>query len=250
MKFKGICVIYIGGFGGIGQKCIEELLKEEIGHMFLFDVVANDEYLDKFQKEFSNSKIEFVPVDMSKVETIENAYKIVMDKIGHIDIVINGSGILNERLIDLTVAVNLTGVIHSNLIALNHMSKANGGLGGIIVNIASVAGLEPMAIAAVYSATKSAVISFSKTMANPCYYEHTGVSFITICPGSTTTNIIRDLSLKSTFPQYYEEIKETMENHSKQSPEKLAKAFVRILEIADNGTLWTVIGGKFEKVDE
>lgn len=45
------------------------------------------------------------------------------------------------------------------------MSKANGGHGGLIVNIASVAGLEPMAFTAVYSATKSGVISFTKSMA-------------------------------------------------------------------------------------
>ncbi|XP_061390652.1 alcohol dehydrogenase-like, partial [Musca vetustissima] len=245
MDVKGKCVIYIGGFGGIGRKCIEELLKKELAHLFIFDLATNDIYLSKLQKEFPNSIIEYVRVDMSMVETIKDAYKVVMDKTGGIDIVVNGSGILNERLIDLTVAINLTGVIHSNLIALNHMSKAKGGRGGLVVNIASLAGLENMPMTAVYGATKSGVINFTKSMA--AYYECSGVNFIAVCPGATITPIVADLASKSTFPEYCEAILKTLGKQSVQTAEQCAQAFMKIVETADNGTIWTVLGGNFEK---
>lgn len=48
------------------------------------------------------------------------------------------------------------------------MSKANGGSGGIIVNIASVAGLEPIPGMPIYSATKHGVIGFTRSMAVSC----------------------------------------------------------------------------------
>uniref|UniRef100_A0A1I8MVK8 Alcohol dehydrogenase n=1 Tax=Musca domestica TaxID=7370 RepID=A0A1I8MVK8_MUSDO len=249
MDFKGKSVVYIGGFGGIGQKCIEELLKREIGFLFIFELATNDEYVKKLKESFSNCKIEHISVDMSKVATIENAYKCVMEKIKHIDMVVNGSGILNERLIDLSVAVNLTGVIHSNFIALSYMSKANGGHGGLIVNIASVAGLEPMAFTAVYSATKSGVISFTKSMANPSYFQNTGVSFIAICPGGTITKLLADLQSKSTFPEFFEEVKKSMGKQALQSADAFAEEFIKILEIAYNGTVWTVEGGTVKNVD-
>lgn len=116
MDFKGKSVVYIGGFGGIGQKSIEELLKREISFLFIFELATNDEYVKKLQESFPNCKIEYIPVDMSKVVTIENAYKCVMEKINHIDMVVNGSGILNERLLDLSIAVNLV----SHLLAFSY----------------------------------------------------------------------------------------------------------------------------------
>ncbi|XP_073841357.1 alcohol dehydrogenase 1-like [Musca autumnalis] len=249
MDLKGKNVIYIGGFGGIGQKCVEELLKREVDNLFIFELISKDEYLKSLQEKFPSSKIEYIMVDMSKVETVENAYTKVMEKVGQIDMVVNGSGLLNERLIDLTVAVNLTGVIHSNLIALNYMSKAKGGCGGVIVNIASVAGLEPLAFTAVYSATKSGLINFSKSMANPCYYQNTGVSFVVVCPGATITGIVRDLASKSTFPEYYEEIRQSIAKHVIQTAEQFAQEFIKILDVAENGTIWTIEGGNFQNVN-
>ena len=44
------------------------------------------------------------------------------------------------------------------------MDKSNGGRGGLIINISSVAGLEPTAVVAVYSATKHGVTAFTRAM--------------------------------------------------------------------------------------
>lgn len=48
---------------------------------------------------------------------------------------------------------------------MDAMSKANGGKGGVIVNIASVAGLTVTPGIPVYNATKHGVIGFTRSMA-------------------------------------------------------------------------------------
>lgn len=48
--------------------------------------------------------------------------------------------------------------------AFDLMHKENNGKGGVIVNIASIAGLKPMKGKAVYCATKHAVVGFSRSL--------------------------------------------------------------------------------------
>lgn len=44
------------------------------------------------------------------------------------------------------------------------MSKEKGGKGGFVVNISSIAGLEPMPFGVTYSATKFGVVGFTRSM--------------------------------------------------------------------------------------
>lgn len=57
------------------------------------------------------------------------------------------------------------GCINVSLAALNAMSKVNGGNGGVVVNVASVAGLVPIAMSPFYNASKHGVIGFTRTLA-------------------------------------------------------------------------------------
>jgi len=45
------------------------------------------------------------------------------------------------------------------------MGKDNGGKGGIVVNMSSVVGLDPMFIIPVYGATKAGIINFTRCLA-------------------------------------------------------------------------------------
>lgn len=54
-------------------------------------------------------------------------------------------------------------VIHGTMLGLKYMGKDNGGDGGIIVNIASIAGITPFAVCPIYCATKHGVIGLSRS---------------------------------------------------------------------------------------
>lgn len=56
------------------------------------------------------------------------------------------------------------GTIHSTYEAIDHMSKSTGGSGGIVMNIASVFGLDPLYSAPSYGASKRGVIALMQSL--------------------------------------------------------------------------------------
>jgi NAD(P)-dependent dehydrogenase (short-subunit alcohol dehydrogenase family) len=92
------------------------------------------------------------------------------------------TGEVGEELIDAALAVNvkavilLTGLIAPGMAARGH---------GAIVNLGSINGLAGMAGSALYSATKAAIHSLSKSWADE--YGPAGVRVNTVAPGPTTT---------------------------------------------------------------
>jgi 3-oxoacyl-[acyl-carrier protein] reductase len=121
----------------------------------------------------------------------------VVDRFGTIDILVNnagGSGAIGpggQRLtgsavfadsnrddIDLIVAVNFVGVIYMTRAALEVMLPEGRGR---IINIASEGGKVGMAGSVVYSASKTAVIGFTRNLAHEVGPH--GVSIVAVCPG-------------------------------------------------------------------
>lgn len=72
------------------------------------------------------------------------------------------------------------------------MGKDKGGRGGIVVNIASILGLQPLAGCPVYVGTKHFVVGFDRSMGTPLYYNRTGIKVLTMCPGVTDTPLISE----------------------------------------------------------
>jgi 15-hydroxyprostaglandin dehydrogenase (NAD) len=55
-------------------------------------------------------------------------------------------------------------VVRGTLLGLQYMGKDEGGKGGVVVNMASLAGLEAFAPLPVYSATKNGVIGLTRSL--------------------------------------------------------------------------------------
>ncbi|CAB0043321.1 unnamed protein product [Trichogramma brassicae] len=83
-------------------------------------------------------------------------------------------------------------VLSCSLLALTHMGKHKGGRGGLIVNVNAILGLTDCPLLPFYSATKHAIIGFTRCMKDN--FNSTGVRVVSICPGVTKTNLIRKLS--------------------------------------------------------
>ncbi|XP_061399471.1 fat body protein 2-like [Musca vetustissima] len=183
----------------------------------------------------------------AKSETIKAAYKRAKELIGTFDVVVNGSGVANEGNIDQLVQINLGGLMHSSLTAMDYMSKANGGQGGYIINIGSITGLNPTDFCGLYGATKSGVINFTNTMAKPLYFDKTGVSFVTICPGVTLTTMLKDVVTKCLSAKYLSKDNNLFDSVIDQTPAEFAENLVKVLESAANGTIWVLDGGKIHE---
>ncbi|XP_017043297.1 alcohol dehydrogenase-like [Drosophila ficusphila] len=248
MDLTGKNVVYLGGFGGIGQKCVQELLQRPIKALAIFDLAKNADLLAEWKGKHPNTDIFYQKVDITKKSDIDAAYKATAERFGHFDVVVNGSGLMNDRLVELSIQINLLGVINSTLTALEYMDKAKGGKGGLILNISSVAGLQPTAIMAIYSAAKTGVTTFTRALANPFFFAHSGVGFVTICPGFTDTGLLEDIGSKTTFT--YETPMLAMFNKVKrQKAEDCARNLVLAIETAKNGDVLMIEDGKTQEID-
>lgn len=129
------------------------------------------------------------------------------------------------------------------------MDKSKGGRGGIIVNISSIAGIETTGMFAIYSAAKHGVTAFSRSMANPLYYHHTQVNFITICPGLTETALLDNVQDKATLKEYAGPMSQRFANIKRQSAETCARNLVKAVEINKLGSVWLLDLGEMSEVE-
>jgi NAD(P)-dependent dehydrogenase (short-subunit alcohol dehydrogenase family) len=67
-------------------------------------------------------------------------------------------------------------VVRGTLLGLQYMGKDKGGKGGVVVNIASIVGMAPLAGSPVYVATKHAVIGLTRSFGVSTAHSNVGVT--------------------------------------------------------------------------
>ncbi|MBF0142660.1 MAG: 3-oxoacyl-[acyl-carrier-protein] reductase [Magnetococcales bacterium] len=109
-------------------------------------------------------------VDVTSAAAVEEAIKAVQERYGRIDILVNNAGITQDNLLlrmgeehwDRVMEVNLKSVYRLTRLVLRPMMKARYGR---IVNISSVVALTGNPGQANYSASKAALLGFTKSVA-------------------------------------------------------------------------------------
>lgn len=81
------------------------------------------------------------------------------------------------------------------------MSITNGHKGGCIVNIASITGLKPYSQAPAYTASKHAVVGYTRAIGESPLSAAFGIKFIAICPGFTDTSLVQTMSQRLYHPR-------------------------------------------------
>uniref|UniRef100_A0A182WBG9 Alcohol dehydrogenase n=1 Tax=Anopheles minimus TaxID=112268 RepID=A0A182WBG9_9DIPT len=247
MSLADQSAVVFGGCGGMGIAIGQHLLKEGVKKLFILDVVElSDSNLARLKEYSSDALILCKTCDISNREELKQMLeKDVLAALGSIDILVNSAGIVESKVPDKLIGVNLTGVINSCLIALNMMSRANGGKGGVIVNVASTAGLEPIAFLPTYCASKHGIIGFTRSLGVQPVFDETGVKFIIICPGGTRTRMfenVRQLSIEiQALQKMFREFKHPF---APQSPDVVGACVVQAIEQGENGSTWICNDGK------
>jgi len=137
-----------------------------------------------------------IAADVTDARDVEHAFQAVLDEFSVIDILVNNAGTgIRKPFQEMTPAewdslidVNVKGVLHCTRAALQHMQPRRR---GCIINIASRAGRQPEPQLAVYSATKAALVAFSRALAHEV--NALGIRVVTVCPGPVDTERIRRL---------------------------------------------------------
>uniref|UniRef100_G3N994 15-hydroxyprostaglandin dehydrogenase n=1 Tax=Gasterosteus aculeatus aculeatus TaxID=481459 RepID=G3N994_GASAC len=151
MSLSGKSAVVTGAAMGIGR-AITEVLLQNGAKVALLDVdeTAGRSLKEVLDREYPPERTLFLSCDVESEEQIKAALQETAETFGGIDIMCNNAGILNEAAWEKAVSINMMGVIRGTYLALEHMSKLSGGRGGVIVNMASMAGLGPLPSCPVY----------------------------------------------------------------------------------------------------
>lgn len=139
------------------------------------------------------TRIEAVALDLAQQESVEAAFRIAGERLGHPAILVNNAGIAKAAPFSKTdpalwhevIEVDLSGAYLCIRQTLQHMIK-NGY--GRIVNIASTAGLTGYPYVAAYCAAKHGLIGLTRALARET--ARTAVTVNAVCPGYTDTAIV------------------------------------------------------------
>jgi len=172
-----------GGSSGIGL-AIARLLRDEG-----FELTVAGRTPEKVGAAAAELGALGVVADVSVEEDCRRVVEEHRERHGRLDVLINSAGMgiagpvdeLPVRQLDLQLDVNLRGLMLVTAAALPLLREA----GGLVVNLASIAGTVPTPFLPVYGATKAAVIQFTTTL-NRGEQEH-GVRATAISPGFVDT---------------------------------------------------------------
>lgn len=133
------------------------------------------------------------PADVARPEAIEAAVAAAIARFGRIDVVVAAAGVWSEGPIEelaeaeyeRVMDVNVKGVVFTARAAIGPLRAAGG---GAILAIASDAGIQANRGAALYCASKGAVVLFAKTLALDLAAD--GIRVNAVCPGDVATPML------------------------------------------------------------
>jgi NAD(P)-dependent dehydrogenase (short-subunit alcohol dehydrogenase family) len=137
-------------------------------------------------------------IDISRSDSVNAAMAEVLATRGRIDILVNNAGIAGKAAPiweqsdadwQGVIAVNLLGVVYCTRSVIPHMRQRQYGR---VVNIASIAGKEGNPNMSPYSATKAAVIGFTKSVGKEVATE--GICVNAVAPAVIRTHILDQLT--------------------------------------------------------
>jgi 3-oxoacyl-[acyl-carrier protein] reductase len=169
-KLEGKVAVVTGASKGIGAAIAKHLAAE--GAAVVVNYSSSKEGADRVVDEIAkkSGKAVAVQANVSKQADIDRLFAETKKAFGKLDILVNNAGVYEfSPLEGVTEAhfhkhfdLNVLGLILTTQAAVKHFSPA----GGSIVNISSIASTLAPATASVYSATKGAVDTITRSLAN------------------------------------------------------------------------------------
>ncbi len=188
--FKKKTALITGASVGIGRATALEMAKGG-ADLVLLDI--DFEKLESVRKEIGDgSRVLILKCDISDQEAVEQCAKTALEQFGKIDILVNNAAIwriqtpfaeMEPEIWRQLFDINVHGTAYMTRAILPGMLKQGYGR---IINVASVAGVYGNANMACYSATKGAVISFTKALAKEVGPQ--GIMVNAVSPGTVTSS--------------------------------------------------------------
>ena len=182
-------VFITGGTRGIGRACTELFLNK--GYNVAITYQKSDDIANDMTKIYGQ-KFLAIKCDVADSTQVKDAFEKVKFNLGGVDILVNNAGISSQKMLcDVTEAewdhmfdVNVKGMYNTVKEAMSYMVHQKYGK---IINISSVWGMVGASCEVPYSATKAAVIGFTKALAKEL--GPSGICVNCVAPGVIDTDM-------------------------------------------------------------
>jgi len=189
-SLQGKVAVVTGGTRGIGR----EIARALVGKHADVVICGRDKTLAKqvgadLSRE-GPGRCEGIACDVRRYGEVEALMRHAAETFGGLDILVNNAGVAGRGAVaDLplekwheVIETNLTGVFYGCRAAIPWIRKRGG---GYIINISSLAGVNPIPNLSAYNASKFGLVGFSEAFMQEIRYD--GIRVSTILPGSVDT---------------------------------------------------------------
>lgn len=219
-NIKDKVIIITGASSGIGEAAAKKLAS--LGAKVVVSARREDKLKELTQDLGGNAM--YVVADVSKRADVDNLIEKAIEKFGQVDVLWNNAGIMPISFLeegrveewDATIDINIKGVLYGINAVLPHMLKRKY---GHIITTSSTGGLQAVAGASVYCATKYAVKAIMDSLRQEVVKD---IRVTTIYPGRTSSELME--SIKS--DKIKELFKDNFDNTPSLDGEAIADAVI------------------------
>lgn len=223
-KLEGKVAIVTGGNSGIGRAVSIAYVREGAKVVIAFYGDQEGAEETKARLEELGGEVLLSKGDIGDADYCETLVQKTIDRFGRLDIIVNNASMqkpedslkdITDESMEKTFKTNIFGMMRLARAALSHLS-----LGSAIINTTSSTAYEGNALLIDYSATKGAIVSFTRSLSMNLAKE--GIRVNAVAPGPIWTPLITE-----TFP--HESVKTFGKNTPMDrpgQPAEMASAYV------------------------
>ncbi len=182
--------IITGGTRGIGRAVAIKFY--ELGYNIALVYNNNEENANKFCSAFDTDRVLLIKADVSSFDEMQKMGRDVISKFKRVDVLVNNAGISEQKMIndisesdwDNMFSVNVKGAFNCTKAVLHNMIHNKYGR---IINVSSMWGITGASCEVHYSATKAALIGFTKSLAKEL--GPSGITVNCVAPGLIETDM-------------------------------------------------------------
>jgi short-subunit dehydrogenase len=194
MDWAGKVAIVTGASSGIGAAVAREFCTRGARVALVARSVEKLATLaDELNRTAQSAVAVAFPLDVTRRDLLGALPVAVKAHFGRLDFLVNNAGANQRGPLSERSAEELVAILETNLVAPVLLSHAALGLlepGGMIFNVASLAGKVPVPHEAVYSGSKAGMRAFARALDLELADARRGVRVLTVCPGPVDTGFL------------------------------------------------------------
>jgi NAD(P)-dependent dehydrogenase (short-subunit alcohol dehydrogenase family) len=251
MQLEGKVAIITGAATGIGR-ATALLFAGEGASVVIADVNEDDAQRTVANIEDEGGSARFVQADVSEAEDVQALMERAAEEMGGIDVIVNNAGAQRSGAVtefeesewDLLMRINPRSCFLGAKYGVPHLRERGG---GSIVNVSSLAGLKGGPGMTAYSASKGAIIAFTRALAEELAPDNIRAN--SVCPGWIDTPFNEPaIEFMGGRAQQEEMVQQTVPLKRQGTPEEIAPGILYLASDASSyvtGQELVIDGGFF-----